>query len=187
MKKIQKTTFETAPEGNHPARITTVADLGDQRSSYQGKERIGAKLGLTFELATEKTTDGKPFAVFDTVSLSLSEKARLYEIAKAALGKTPEDLDPADLAGKPVMVSVIHRSGQDGKVWANVDRVTPVPKGFKVPATKTPFLTFDLESPDAEVFQKLPALFRKRIEERLKTGKAEFADPAFDPDADVPL
>jgi hypothetical protein len=183
VRKVYKTTFETAPEGAYPAWITTVADLGVQRSSYQGKERVSEKLGITFELATEKAKDGRAFAVFDTVTFSFNEKSRLYEIAKAALGKAPEDLDPAELVGKPVLVTVIHRSGPDGKVWANVERVTPVPKGLKVPPTKTPLLTFDLERPDPEVFQKLPALFRKRIEDRVKTEKAEPEDSALE---DVP-
>jgi hypothetical protein len=183
VKKLLKTSFETAPAGNHVARITAVADLGMQRTTFGGTERTGGKLGITFELAHEKSKDGKPFAVFDIVSLSLNEKSRLFEIAQAALARAADALDPAELLGKTVMVSVVHRAGPDNRLWANVDQVTPVPRGLAVPPTKSPLLLFDLEQPDPAANQKLPALFRKKMEGRIRDEKrAESADPALSED-----
>jgi hypothetical protein len=181
-----KSNFELAPAGNHLALITTVADLGFQKTSWNGETKYFYKLGITYELAGKKTSEGKPFAVFDTVKVSLHEKSRLCNIVQAALGVTLEELDPKDLLGKPFLVQVVHRTDGQGRTWANIGAVTPLPDGMKAPETGTPLLYFDLEQPDAEVFQKLPALFKKRIEQRVQEEKKpEPRQPDSDFDQDI--
>ena len=185
MKISKQADFELAPVGTHAARITTLADLGTQRTEWQGAEREAHKLGVTFELSSRRGKDGQRLAVFDRITVSLHEKARLYEIALAALGgEVPEQLDPKDLLGKPVLVTLVHRAAGT-KTFANVAGVTAIPEGMAVPATDTPLLYFDLDAPDPAVFAKLPALFRKLIEGRVRpprgfTGPQEDADPDDD-------
>lgn len=184
--KIQKNSdFELAPAGTFAARITTVADLGVQRTEWQGEAREGHKLGVTFELSSRRGKDGQRLAVFDRVTASLHELSRLYQIAQAALGAEPgEGLDPQELLGKPVLVSLVHRAAGT-RTFANVQGVTAIPEGMTVPGTDTPLLYFDLDAPDPAVFAKLPALFRKLIEGRVRpsrgfTGPQEDADPDDD-------
>jgi hypothetical protein len=180
---IKRQIFEVPPEGNFPAVITTVADLGLQESNWQGEINRAYKIGLAFELVGKTTTDGRPFAVFDRVNCSLHEKSRLAPIVSAALGTVPNELDPRDLLGHPVLVRVVHKDGQDGKVWANIGSVTPIPDGMAIPTTDTPLLYFDLAEPDDAVYQKLPALFRKLIENRVN---AEVPVTEETPAVDVP-
>lgn len=188
MMKITKSDFELAPAGTHAARITTLADLGTQRSEWQGAEREAHKLGVTFELAHKRGKNGQRLAVFDRVTLSLHEQSRLYQITQAALGGEPgEELDPAALLGKPVLVTLVHRAAGT-RTFANVQSVTAIPEGMEVPATETPLLLFDLDTPDPAVFAKLPALFKKLIEGRVRP-RAEDPAPggAEDPDEDIPF
>ena len=180
--KIKKTTFENPPAGTHAARITTVADLGVQKMSWQGQERQGPRLGITFELSHKKTKDGAPFAVFERLSLSLHEASKLYGVCQAALGQVPEEGDPQALLGRPVLVTIVHRESGT-RVFANVSDVTAVPEGMDVPKTETPLLYFDLDKPDPATFAKLPALFRKLIEERVRPPENDSGDL----DDDVPF
>lgn len=183
MKISKQADFELAPAGTFAARITCIADLGVQRSDWQGQEREAHKIGITFELASRRGMDGQRLAVFDRVTVSLNEKARLYQIVQAALGDVSEELDPRELLGKGVLVTLVHRSAGT-RTFANVAGVAPVPEEMTVPRTDTPLLYFDLGAPDPAVFAKLPALFRKLIEERVRPPAAP---PAEDPDDEIPF
>jgi len=166
-KKIYRKSFELAPEGTHPAIITSIADLGIQVSNWEGQERQQYKWGVGFELSGPTTSDGKPFSIATTVSDSLHPKSRLSPIVKAAIGSVGSDLDMEDLLGKTVLITVEHVE-RDEKTWANVTTVSGLPSGMPVADTDTPKLYFDLDEPDSEVYEKLPVLFRKRIEARLQ-------------------
>lgn len=183
--KIQKNgDFELAPQGTFEARIITVADLGVQRSEWQGQGREAPKLGLTFELCTKRGASGQRLAVFDRVTASLHELSRLYQIAQAALGAAPEDgLDPQTLLGKPVLVTLVHRTSGT-RTFANVAGVTAIPKEQETPGTDNPLLYFDLDNPDPAVFARLPALFKKLIEGRVRPP-AEPKTSSDDPDDDI--
>ena len=181
--KAKKTTFENAPEGTFPAIVTVAADLGLQQSDFKGQIKRTHKIGVGFELSGKQTKEGRPYAVVDQMSLSLHEKAKLYQIAKAALGKVPDELDPKVLLGKKVLVSVAHRD-HNGRTYANVTNVTGLPDGMKVTSTKTPLLYFDLASPDPKVYEQLPALFKTLIEKRLQPPAAQ---PAEELEEDVPF
>jgi hypothetical protein len=166
-KKLTKKEFERAPEGTHPAIITSVADLGIQISNWNGTEKHVSKWGIGFELSGPKTTDGKLFSIATTVSDSLHAKSRLHAIAKAAAGTVGNDLDMEDLLGKKVLITIVHDENDKGK-WANVDTVTGLPSGITIESTDTPLSYFDLDTPDPKVYEQLPALFKKRIEARVQ-------------------
>lgn len=164
-KKATKRNFELAPEGTYPATIIAVADLGEHTSTWDGIPKRQYKWGIQFELSGPTTTDGKPFSIATTVTDSLHPKSRFYPIAKAALGSVGFEVDFEDLLGKQVLVTVEHDT-RDDKTWANVTNVSGLPAGMEAQETDTPKLYFDLDAPDSEVYEKLPALFRKRIEAR---------------------
>jgi hypothetical protein len=119
------------------------------------------------------------------MAISLHEKAKLHDIVRAALGKVPDELDLQQLLGRPVLVEVIHRKDSQGRTWANIGSVTRPPQGLEVAPTKTELLFFDLDNPDPAVFQKLPALFRKKIEGRIRPLEPEGMGPE-DLDEDIP-
>ena len=178
-KRIYKKAFELAPEVTHPAIITSVADLGIQVSSWNGTEKHVSKWGIGFELSGPMTTDRKPFSIATMVTDSLHIKSRLHAIAKAALGTVGDDLDMEELLGKVVLINIVHDESEKGR-WANVDTVTGLPSGISVESSSTPLLYFDLEVPDAAIYEQLPALFRKRIEARV-------VEKYYVVESDVPL
>jgi len=177
--KLRRTSFELAPAGTHPARVTAIVDLGLQEFTWQGTTRRRHLMGITFELANKRTKDGQPFAIFERVTMSLHEASKLTGIVEACLGNPgPSEVDPADLLGRAVLVSVAHRES-GGRTYANVSHVSPIPDGMAVPETTTPLRLFDLDHPDPAVFAKLPALYRKLIENRVRPperGSSEDAD-----------
>ena len=181
--KAKKKIFENAPEGTFPATITVAADLGVQKVEFEGKTKWVHEVGLSFELSGKATKEGRPFAVLDHLRLSVHEKARLYQVAQAALGKVPEELDPKELLGRMVLITVAHRKS-NGRTYANVVKVTGLTEGMKVTPTKTPLLYFDLEAPDPKVYEQLPAFFKTLIEKRLQPPTARLVEEL---EEDVPL
>jgi hypothetical protein len=178
-KKTKRNNFELAPTGNHMARITSVAELGTQKTTWKGVEKQGNRWGVGFELVGPKTSAGKNFSVATTVSDSLCSMSKLFGIATAAMGKIGDDLDMEDLLGKTVQVSIVHDISDTG-TWANIDQVSGLLSGVEVPETDTPLTYFDLDAPDPEAYEKLPALFKKKIE-----GRVQEEPPDFDDDDDV--
>ena len=169
MKKLTRndTSFENAPEGTHSAIIITVADLGLQSSKFDpdGKEQIG----IVYELTAETRSDGSRMTAHETYTAILNEKAKLFGVIAAALGKVPKELDTADVLGKVVTVTIVHRQDAQGRTWANVESVGGLPAAAKKDVTTdTPLQVFDLDDPDPAVYQKLPRLFKKKIEERIR-------------------
>lgn len=167
MKKVFMNSPQTPPTGTHAARIVTVADLGDQREHWEGEDRKKWKIGISYELPNKQGHNGLPVVVSERVTGSLNEKSRLYQIAKAALSHVPYELDPVDLLGKEVMVTLGHRETNKG-TYATVEAVTSVPEGMTVPTTQTPLRVYDVEQPDPVIFAQLPPLFQKLINERVQ-------------------
>jgi hypothetical protein len=169
MKPLRRndSSFENAPEGTHTAIITTVADLGLQSSKYdpEGKEQIG----IVYELTDETRSDGSRMAVWETYNAVINEKSKLFGVAAAALRKVPEPFNQPDLLGKVAAVTIVHRQDAQGRTWANVESVGALPPAAKKDVTTdTPLQVFDLDDPDPAVYQKLPRLFKKKIEERIR-------------------
>jgi hypothetical protein len=165
-------TFENPPEGTYTAIITTVADLGLQSSKFDpsGKQQIG----IEYELTDEVGSDSRKLTVVDTYTATIHEKAKLSPVIMSAFGKVPDEFDPRDLLGQIVSVTVIHREDSQGRTWANVESVGGLPdKAKKGVTTDTPLVVFDLDKPDAAVYQQLPRLFRSKIENRIRPKEGD--------------
>lgn len=148
--------YENPPAGSHLARCYYIVDQGFQETNFNNESKLSHKVRIGWELPAEAMSDGRPFAIFETFTASLNEKAKLYNIIKAWMGKAP---DPAtfnikDLLGKTALVSIIHSEKGD-KVYANLSSVMPVPKGMPVPEPINEPVFFDFDVPDKAVFEKL--------------------------------
>jgi len=130
--------FETAPEGNWGARVCAIIDVGfhDARdkdgSVYQRRTAV-----VAFELAAKKS-DGTPFIVARTVTLSLSLSSILYGWIKTLSGPKAigEQFDPGWLAKQGCLVQITHstktRNGKE-RTYANIQAVTALPQGMPYP------------------------------------------------------
>ena len=152
-------TFEMCPAGPVAARCNCLIDLGTQQSDYQGETKSQRKLLISWELA-ETRTDGDPFTISRRFGLSLHEKSALRGFLQAWRGRpfTDEELAGFDLRrllNAPCLLNIVHTE-RNGKSYANIQSVTPLPKGMSAPELAAPPVTFDIDAPDAvEVLETL--------------------------------
>jgi hypothetical protein len=174
MKKLHRndTSFENPSEGTHTAIITAVADLGLQRSRFDPPQR--EQIGIVYELTDETRSDGSKMSVHETYTAVLHEKSRLFGVIAAALGKVSKQVNITDVLGKVVAATIVHRQDSQGRTWANVESVGGLPEAAKKGvSTDTPLEVFDLDQPDAGVYQRLPRLFKRKIEERVRREESD--------------
>ena len=110
---------------------------------------------------------------------SLHEKSKFYaRIVALNGGKVPaEGFELANLLGRGVMVSIVHRTSGE-RVYANVDQVTPIPRGMVPPVPSVDPVYFDIDDPDPAAFASLNGKHRKMIENRIRTDQPQPAVPA---------
>lgn len=160
--------FERCPSGMHLARCYRIVDLGTQKSEYMGQVKYLHKIMLGWEIhgmhddgTPIKMQDGRPFGIFKNYTLSWSEKANLRLDLQSWRGKpfTQEEMRKFDLKnvlGAWCMLNIIERPGKsDGKMYTNVDGVTPVPAMIKqngLPTAVNKNELFKIDEPDMEMF-----------------------------------
>lgn len=177
-----------SPGGNYPERkpieagayaavCDMLVDLGVQPSPG-GQFAPKRTLLLRFQIPSERveiTKDGEtkslPAVISRTVGLSLNEKATLRQLLQSWRGRafTPEELKKFDLVnvlGKSAFVNITH-AVKGEKTYANLTSIMPLPKGMPAPTLEGESLWYSVESPDAAVFDKLPAWVQDKIAGRI--------------------
>jgi len=170
--------FERCPIGNHLGRCYRIIDLGTQKTEYMGTPKFSHKVMLGWELfCTDdngqqvRMRDGRLFAIFKNYTLSWSEKANLRLDLQSWRGKpfSPEEMKRFDLKnvlGVYGMINVIERQGQNGKTYANVSSLTPVPSvvrqnGLPTAVNKLEF--FNISEPNMDLFNSFSENLKTKI------------------------
>lgn len=127
------TRYEPPPEDTYPSVCVDVVDLGEIESQYAGETRLRHVVKLIWQIAYLRE-DGLQFELSRRFTLSLHEKAALRGFLERWRGKrfTAEELKGFDLESLPGVtgqLQVLHNASIDGRVWANVETVTPATKG----------------------------------------------------------
>lgn len=160
--------------------ITQIIGLGLQpQRPYQGQEKPPAKMvRITYELPNEQHDFGgelKPLVMSEEMPFSGNEKSKLYRRVNGidpGLAQSRGSLDW--FVGKPVMVQITRVQGKGasaGREFANITNVTPVPKGFPVPAAAfNPCFLYDPYNHNEEAYQQLPDFMKEKINSRLDGG-----------------
>jgi hypothetical protein len=174
-----KGNFESTPPGSHLGRCYRIVDLGTQKSEYMGQVKYLHKIMLGWEIFGDredgtplKMRDGRPFAIFKNYTMSWADKATLRKDLQAWRGKpfTQEELRRFDLKtvlGVHCMLNVIERAGQDGKMYVNVDSISPVPSMIRkagLPAAVNKDELFNLSDPDMTMFETFSANLKAKIQ-----------------------
>ena len=199
--------FKKVPPGVWMARCVGVVDLGTQEVEFSGEKKLQHKLQLTWEvfgedeagvaLVADQNGREVPLQISKRYTLSLNEKAALHRDLAAWRGRdfTPDELkafDISKLLGAWCMLNVQHNESPNGKTYANVASITPLPAALKknTPKSDTPLVSFDLSAFDGEVFESFPEYLQDVIKAsaeykatRAAPAKAEhaFADMEDDP------
>ena len=172
--------FKIVPAGTHLARLYRIVDLGTQTTAYQGETKMQRKVMFAWEIHGEDDTgeplvteEGKPMAIFKNYTLSWNEAATLRKDLQAWRGTPWTDaeanrFDLKNVLGQWCMLNVIHRPGQsDGKLFANVAGISPVPGFLKkqgLPQGSNPLQMFRLGDPDWELFETFSKGLKAKIE-----------------------
>lgn len=169
--------FVQVPPGMHLARCYRIIDLGTQKTTYKGTEKMSPKVLFQFEVHSENdegepllTPEGKPLSISKQYTLSLNENAILRHDLQSWRGRafTEEELKSFDLQnvlGQWCMLSVVHSQVQD-KTYANVENVNPVPAAIKkngLPEGANSTVLFSIRSADMEVFETLSENIQNKI------------------------
>ena len=123
-------------------------------------------IGETIEINGEQM----PRLVSKEFTLSLNEKSKLRQALQSWRGKafTAEELQGFDLRkvlGIGCQLQIIHKEGNNGTTYANVETILALPRGRSVPAPQE-ITWFDFDDPSSYgVFEKLPRYVQEKIAE----------------------
>jgi hypothetical protein len=168
----EKKEFKVAPVGSHLARLYRIIDLGTQKSEYMGQVKMLRKVKFFWELhGDDLKIEGKPLIQTRNYTLSLGDKASLRKDLESWRGKSFTDdelrgFDLRNLLDKWCMVTVQHRTANNGNTYADAVAITPVPAIVQkagVPQGVNPCVLFDLQKFDQEVFDSLSQGLKDQI------------------------
>ena len=109
------------PEGQHKGHIKETENKGQVETKFGAKP----KLVLKIENSDALTDDGTPFGVHLWLTISSHPESNLRKLRETLLGRklTREEIrtliPEAELVGRHIGYSVVHREAQDGAVFAN--------------------------------------------------------------------
>jgi hypothetical protein len=193
--------FKPVPAGNHVGICSMVVGLGKQRiNSAMFGESVKPQIYVAWELPHEQMEwtdkDGNvrngPMRIGRSYTLSLHENAALRHDLESWRGRpfTEEErrgFDINKLASAPAMVNVTHEE-RNGKTYANVTAVTPMPKGMDKPALSDSAIIYD-DDEFRHNYDHLPEWLQKKIDAQVK-DEPKPEQPAYagaDLDDDVPF
>jgi len=170
--------------------LYSLVDLGHQKTNWDNQEKWTPKVRLTFELPDQtdefeveengkRTIVQKPMVVSIEQTRSLGEKASLRKLLEQWRGQTftSKELQAfslKNLLGKPAMLTLIHKTSQQGRQYCAIAGASRLPKGMKAPATTTnDQLYYEIEQGEAGQFNDMPDW----LQEKIRASK-EFATAA---------
>lgn len=169
--------FKLIPAGVHVGRCYRVIDLGTQEETYEGETKLLPKICIYWELHGEDdegnplmTDDGNAMVIWQEFTRSLGKKAKLRATLESWRGRPFSDdelkgFDVSKLLGAYCMVNITHKTSGQGKTYANVSSLTPLPSALRN-AKPEPYyenVMFDLDNFDDKVF----ATFHQKLQERI--------------------
>lgn len=168
------------PAGTHVARCYSIIDLGTQTIEYMGEEKDLHQVRVTWELPEEKAVfkeenGEQPFVLSKDYTLSLYEKANLRRDLESWRGRQFSEaelagFDISKLIGVPCLLSVVHKTTQKGKTFANISSVSALAKGMACPKQVNPNVEYSITDGSNDVFRSFPDWLKKKIEEAHEWG-----------------
>lgn len=169
--------------GGYPGRLVQVIDLGLQPQSFNGEEKEPKnQIMVTYELSDEFCVDedgnvlkDKPRWISEDFPLNSldSDKAKSTARYKVLDPKIEHGGDWGQLVGAPCLVNIIVNQGKGknaGREFNNVSGISLLraKEAANLPDLVNKPVVFDLENPDVEVFNSLPAFIQDRIKSNLE-------------------
>lgn len=164
--KSSGTEYDPIPSGNHVARCFSMIHIGTCEENVMGTMKRLNKVRLVFETPLEtkvfKEENGEqPYSIGKDYTLSMHEKSNLRKDLESWRGakftdEQAEAFDVTVLLGKPCMVNVVHKVSKNGKTYAEIAGITPIPKGLDCPPQVNDTFEFTYTPFEQAKFDKLP-------------------------------
>ena len=179
------TDYKPIDSGTYVARCFSMVHIGTVGQELFEKKEAN-KVRITWELPTEtkifkEGEEPKILTIGKEFTLSLHEKSNLRKFLESWRGRgfTEEEakkFDVTKLLGVPCMLSVIHKTSKQGKLYAEISSISTLPKSLTCPEQINLNFEFSLENFDQKKFDSLPDWLKDKI----KTSKEyrELTDPA---------
>lgn len=196
--------FKKVPVGVWVARCFRMVDMGTQVSTGQWAGKASRKIHVEWEvfgddedgpLTIEINGKSMPLTISKSYTASMNEKATLRKELQAWRGKpfTDEEaaqFDVSKLVGAYCMLNITHSESGNGKVYANIAGISPVPAALKnsKPAGVHKDQVFDLNNPNMDVYESLPKWLQDKIAESPEfDGAAQLETAGAEEDGDIPF
>lgn len=131
--------YKPHPEGQYVAQCVDVVDLGVRVEAYPGQpHRLVKKVALIFHTG-QLRDDGQPFDLGAEYTVSMSEKAALRATLESWRGKSYDDETAKAgvplhmLVGHHALISVENRKSAQGRLYAKIKSISPVPEALPKP------------------------------------------------------
>ncbi len=153
-------TFDPAPSGGKSITLCDVVDLGMVETKWGDKDMMRMHY-ITKDKFSEEGRD-QHYMVVERCTKSLYDgsgkspnPSKLYTRIKALTGKVPQydtegKFDVESLIGKSAFANIVHNES-DGKTYANIESLMPLPDGMDAPQIPADFVrSKDREKADDE-------------------------------------
>jgi len=195
LSESQKSERKLPEAGATVGVLYSLVDLGHQKTNWDNQEKWTPKVRLTFELPDQtdefeveengkRTKVSKPMVVSIEQTRSLGEKASLRKLLEQWRGQTftAKELQAfslKNLLGKPAMLTLIHKTSQQGRQYCAIAGASKLPKGLTAPSgTTNDQLYYEIEQGEAGSFGDMPTW----LQDKIRASK-EFANTAGKPTA----
>jgi hypothetical protein len=170
--------------------LFSIVDMGHLETNWDNQKKWTPKVRFAFELPDQtdeyevvengKTTKvQKPMVVSIEQTRSLGEKASLRKLLEQWRGQTftSKELQAfslKNLLGKPAMLTLIHKTSQQGRQYCAIAGASKLPKGMKAPANTTNAqMYYEIEQGEGGQFSEMP----EWLQDKIRSSK-EFATAA---------
>jgi len=193
LSESQKSERKLPEAGATVGVLYSLVDLGHQKTNWDNQEKWTPKVRLTFELPDQtdefeveengkRTKVSKPMVVSIEQTRSLGEKASLRKLLEQWRGQTftAKELQAfslKNLLGKPAMLTLIHKTSQQGRQYCAIAGASKLPKGLTAPSgTTNDQLYYEIEQGEAGSFGDMPTW----LQDKIRASK-EFANTSGKP------
>lgn len=155
--------IDPIPAGLYVGVCVWVVDLGTQHNEKWDNDLH--KISITWEipeLLIDTDKGPMPRVISQRYTLSLNERANLRKMLESWRGKPfsadeQRGFNVTKLVGAGCQIQV-QQAEHNGKTYANVSAIVPLPKGTKAPKPKTPVVVFSLANctTDTKIPEALP-------------------------------
>jgi hypothetical protein len=163
-------------DGQQIARIVQVIDFGLQtQRPYKGEAKLPAyEVYLTAEFPEQRIEidgESKPMWKSKRLKLSSDDRSTCYKWYNKLDPKGVYRGEWCELIETPLVAFITHNLGKGknaGKTFDEISDIGPVMKGFVAPPLENDPVTFDLTSPNLDVFNSFPSWIQNIIKENLE-------------------